>query len=106
MKKNSPLQVFFDPSSRYPSASRVCSIIMCLTDIAWMVCCVLGLPSKEAYAPVSSMLGIVTGAAFAAYGVNSFAGPIVSGISNIVTTIRGSAPKAPDAPPVVKPPGS
>ena len=106
MKKYSPLQVFVDPASGSPSASRVCSIIMCLTDVSWMICCVLGIPPKDAYAPVSSMLGIVSGACFAAYGVNSMAGPIMGGINNIITNIRGTAPKSQDVPPPARPPGS
>jgi hypothetical protein len=54
--------------------SRILSWILVWLDVLWVVGCFLKLPAKEAYAPVSALLAACTGAAFTAYGVNSYAG--------------------------------
>lgn len=64
---------FVDPASQGYSASRLASLFMIVVDTCWVATAVLGLPPKEAYVPVSSMLSACTVAAFTAYGVNSAA---------------------------------
>lgn len=73
MRKNRFPYIFFDPASGGYSASRVASIFMVIVDALWATMAVLGLPPKDAYGPVSSMLSACTVAAFGAYGANSFA---------------------------------
>lgn len=46
---------------------------MVLIDTVWMAAAVLGLPPKEAYVPVCSMLSACTVATFTAYAANSAA---------------------------------
>ena len=70
-KKHNLVESIIDPSSKELSMSRIASGCFVVLDIAWVVGCFLQLPHVSAYTPVSSMLAICTGAAFAAYGVNS-----------------------------------
>jgi hypothetical protein len=72
MKKTSLLYFLIDPAGGGLSASRLASLVMILLDAVWMIACILGYPPKEAYTPVSAMLGGVTGAAFGAYAANSY----------------------------------
>lgn len=72
MKKTSPLYMGFDPASGGWSASRVGSLVMIAIDLLWVIAAIKGWPPKEAYTPVSAMLGAVTGAAFGAYAANSY----------------------------------
>ena len=63
-----------DPSSNALSMSRLClGIIVCM-DIIWVFSCIKGIPPANLVAPVSSMLGVVTGAICGVYGANSFGG--------------------------------
>jgi hypothetical protein len=72
MKKTSPIYLLIDPAGGGLSASRLASLVMIFLDAVWMIFCILGYPPKEAYTPVSAMLGGVTGAAFTAYAANSY----------------------------------
>lgn len=72
-KRDSILYALRDAASDTYSASRIASLFMVLVDTAWMVTAVIGLPPKEAFVPVSSMLSACTVAAFSAYGLNSAA---------------------------------
>lgn len=63
-----------DPSSNQGSMSRVCLLIIVCMDVVWTVTCIMGIPPANIVAPVSSMLGIVTGAIAGIYGANSFGG--------------------------------
>lgn len=92
MKKNSPLYAFIDPSAGGYSASRMASIFMVVVDALWTTACTFGLPPTAAYAPVSSMLGIVTGAAFGAYGANSFARSWLGGSASPTITPPAGKP--------------
>ena len=70
-KKHHLVESIIDPSSKELSMSRIASGCFVVLDIAWVIGVFLQLPHPNAYTPVSSMLGICTGAAFAAYGINS-----------------------------------
>ena len=70
-KKYYLVESIIDPSSKELSMSRIASGCFVVLDIVWVIGCFLQLPHTSAYTPVSSMLAICTGAAFAAYGVNS-----------------------------------
>jgi hypothetical protein len=54
--------------------SRILSWFLVGLDILWVIGCFFKLPAKEAYTPVSAFLAACTGAAFTAYGINSYAG--------------------------------
>lgn len=68
------VEFFTDPSSNALSMSRLgLGIIVCIV-VAWTISCILGIPPANLVSPVSSMLGIVTGAIAGIYGANSFGG--------------------------------
>jgi hypothetical protein len=71
LQRHRPVEAILDPESNALSMSRIASWILVCLDIIWVVACILRLPAPQAYGPVSSMLGICTGAALAAYGANS-----------------------------------
>jgi hypothetical protein len=72
MKKSNLLYSFIDPNSGGYSASRMASIWLVVLDSLWVAACLLHIPPVASFAPVSSLLGTCTAAAFAAYGMNSF----------------------------------
>ena len=72
MNKESPIYAFIDPSSEGYSASRMLSAFFAIMDAIWVGVTVLGLPPKDSYLPISSMLATCTMSAFGAYGINSF----------------------------------
>lgn len=74
LKRHRVVESLTDPSSKQLSMSRICSWCFFCLDLVWAAACIAGLPPKDAYAPVSNMLAVCTGAAFGAYGVNSFGG--------------------------------
>ena len=86
MRKHRFLYIFTDPASDGYSASRVASIFMVVVDALWALTAVLGLPPKDAFAPISSMLSACTVAAFGAYGVNSFARTWFQGGSSVISS--------------------
>ena len=70
-KKHHLVESIIDPSSKELSMSRIASGCFVVLDVAWVIGCFFHWPHTSAYTPVSSMLAICTGAALAAYGVNS-----------------------------------
>ncbi|OGP69704.1 MAG: hypothetical protein A2Y80_02250 [Deltaproteobacteria bacterium RBG_13_58_19] len=70
------VELITDPSSKELSMSRFLLPWLCLLDAAWALAAVKGWPPKDSYGPVSSMLGIVTGAVCGIYGLNSVGGAV------------------------------
>lgn len=112
MRKNRLNYALIDPGTAGYSASRIASIFMVVVDALWAATAVLGLPPKEAFVPISSMLSACTVAAFSAYGLNSAATAwrhtgeaIASSVfsKTTVTSQVDSGPPADGKPPPVKP---
>ena len=74
LHKRKPVEAITDPNSGELSMSRILSWFLVCLDVLWVAACCVKLPAKEAYTPVSAFLAAFTGAAFTAYGVNSYAG--------------------------------
>lgn len=72
MKKTSPLYFLIDPSTNGYSGSRLLSVWFTVLITYWVIACVQGWPQKEAYTPVSAMLGACIGSALGAYALNSY----------------------------------
>ena len=70
-RKHHLVESLIDPSSKELSMSRIASGCFVILDFIWIFGCFFHWPHTSAYTPVSSMLAVCTGAAFAAYGVNS-----------------------------------
>ncbi len=75
------VELITDPSSKELSMSRFLLPWMLLLDAAWAYAAVKGWPPKEALGPVSSMLGLCTGAVCGIYGLNSVGGAIGAGFA-------------------------
>lgn len=115
MRKNRLSYALVDPASGGYSASRIASILMIVVDAVWTLACIKGLPPTAAYAPVSGFLGTCTSAAFAAYGLNSFAngwhrniGEIASSVFSKTTTtsqVETGPPVVPGVEVSARPPG-
>lgn len=71
MRKTSPLYAFIDPSSGGTSASRMALLWLILVDTGWTIVSCLGIPPKEAFVPVSGLLGTCTSVVCGVYAVNS-----------------------------------
>jgi len=65
------IELFIDPSSGRLSMSRTLLPWFMLLDAAWVYAAVRGWPPKEALGPVSSMLGVCTGAICGVYGLST-----------------------------------
>ncbi len=87
MRKNRLSYAFVDPASGGYSASRMAPVWMIFIDTVWLVACIKGWPPVAAYVPVSAFLGTCTSVAFAAYGLNSFAGGWRHNIGEIATSV-------------------
>ena len=97
LHKRKPVEAITDPSSGELSMSRIASWFFVCLDFIWVIGCFLKLPAKEAYAPVSIFLATCTGAAFTAYGVNSYAG--ARNFSMGINYGGGEQPYTPPGPP-------
>jgi hypothetical protein len=74
MKRHRLIETIIDPASGELSGSRVCLFLLVSMDIAWAACAIVGITPVNLATPVSTMLGVCTGAVAGVYGVNSFAG--------------------------------
>lgn len=102
LHRRKPVEAIIDPSSGELSMSRILSWFLVCLDMLWVIACCAKLPVKEAYAPVSAFLAACTGAAFTAYGVNSYAG--ARGHFAVGVDYGGAEHKPPGPPPLrVKP---
>ena len=99
LRRRRPVEAITDPSSGQLSMSRILSWFLVCLDVLWVVGCFLQLPVKEAYAPVSAFLAACTGAAFTAYGVNSYAGARGRFSMGFNYGDGGEAPYTPPGPP-------
>jgi hypothetical protein len=107
VKKNRLNYAFVDPASGGYSASRIASLWMILIDTVWLWACIKGLPPAAAYGPVSTFLGTCTSVAFAAYGLNSFAGGWKHNVGEIASSVFSkttTTSQVETGPPVDKPP--
>ena len=66
------IELVIDPSSGQLSMSRLLLPWVLLLDAAWAYAAVKGWTPKDALAPVSSMLGVCTGAICGVYGLSTF----------------------------------
>jgi hypothetical protein len=87
MKKNRLSYFFVDPGADGYSASRLALLWLVLVDTGWAVACILGLPQKEAFVPVSTFLGTCTAAVCGVYAVNSGIGAWKNAAGEIASTV-------------------
>lgn len=102
LHKRKPVEAIVDPSSGELSSSRILSWVLVFIDLIWVAACIIKLPAKEAYAPVSGFLAGCTIASFTAYGVNSYAGARGRFSVNYESNEAGPVPRAKPAPPETK----
>lgn len=76
-------ELITDPSAGQLSMSRLMPPVVVALDGAWVAAVVLGMPPATAVSPVSSMLGVVTGAVCGVYGLST-----VKGGGGIIETIK------------------
>ena len=95
-------ELFIDPSSGQPSMSRTLLPWVLLLDAAWVLAVCYHIPKEVTVAPVSSMLGLVTGAVCGIYGLSTFGGSLSSVVAQWT---GGNAPKAVKANPNSNPRG-
>ena len=92
IKRHRLKEFIIDPSSREFSMSRICLPVILLIDFIWMLVCIKGVPPTGAMSPVSSMLGIATGAVCGVYGVNSGGGSFGRSFGQAIVNLRGGSP--------------
>jgi hypothetical protein len=96
------MELITDPNSRELSMSRFMLPWVCLLDAAWTYAVVKGWPPKEAFGPVSSMLGVVTGAICGIYAGSSIVGAY-SRYTNLSQMEIGPSSSSGEPPPRAKP---
>jgi len=78
-----PVEAIIDPACQQLSMSRICLPLTLGMDLFWVAAVVMNWPPKEALAPVSSMLGVITGAVCTIYSLSTVKG---GGIAERVKT--------------------
>ena len=81
------IELITDPSSGQLSMSRTMLPCVLALDALWVLAVCHHIPGNAVVSPVSSMLGIVTGAVCGIYGLSTFGGSI----SSVVASWGGSS---------------